>query len=123
MAGEYEGDDPLFQDNEFDVANKAEIVVDEAGYDLTALDLFPSDDNRPQKASVDAVEYKERAYSSIQVRNVNLFVVQQSQSTRKASNATYQSLQSGKVVLTDISVEVKPKRLVAIMGGSGSGRR
>lgn len=124
MAGEYEDEDPLFQEGEVDAVINSSVSVDSSKFrSMDFVGRIPSSERQSLVTAAPSVDDLSRACISIELINVNLVVAPKGNFRRTKSgqsNASYKILLE-KDVLSDITVDIQPKRLVAIMGGSGSG--
>ena len=124
MAGEYEDEDPLFHGGEIDAVNNSSVVVDSSKFRSSDfVGRIPSSERQSLVTAAPNADDLSRACIPIKLMNINLVVASKRNfhRTKKVpSNSSYKILPE-KEVLSNITVEIQPKRLVAIMGGSGSG--
>ena len=124
MAGEYEDEDPLFHGGEIDAVNNSSVVVDSSKFRSSDfVGRIPSSERQSLVTAAPNADDLSRACIPIKLMNINLVVASKRnfRRTKKVPpNSSYKILPE-KEVLSNITVEIQPKRLVAIMGGSGSG--
>ena len=121
VAGEYEDEDPLFQDSQVEDINNSSILVDSSKFRTAEfVGRIPSNERQSLVEVAPSAEDLSRTCIPIEVLNVNLVVVPKGNFSRTKSGTSYKML-AEKTVLSNITVDIQPRRLVAIMGGSGSG--
>jgi ABC-type glutathione transport system ATPase component len=128
VAGELDVEDPLFQERS--AKDEHTFVFSPLTESLLLMQGPAKDDSNPYECIV-STEENQKEEITIRMNAIYLYVTTTSSSSttttssaKSDAGSSTKTVLSGKLrkcILSNISATIAPKRLVAIMGGSGSG--